>query len=778
VQQQVDGYQASDGRAWPGKAKAFALGSLSLRGRVMLLVIASVVPLLVFSLANQYLRYREEVTATRQQALELAHGAATMVESELRIRLAALEVLSISRALRELDLAAFRAEAEQVAVKHYPGSNILLLRAQGQILLNTRIPPGELLPVRPELETTREVLATGEPGVSNLYRGIRQRFIVSIDVPVKREDGRIDYVLSFNPRLDDFVDVIRQQQLPAKWVVTISDRKGVIIARMPHSDEFIGQDIGPRSGELIAARVEGSFEGVSLDGVPTIGGVGRSAQFGWSVTVGVPRSEVIGPAVSGAIRTLLAGLGILAVSIALALIVARQITRPIAMLRQLVSRADPQMLLAAPPTGLREADELAHALRTAEQGRRRSLEAEQRAHAALLASEEKLRQSQKMEAVGQLTGGLAHDFNNLLLVVIGSLDLVLESGKGGEETQQLVQEAHTAAQRGADLIRSLLAFARRQQLRPRRVEINALVSNLNKLLSRTLGERVEISLAFAPDLWPVVVDPAGLEAALTNLATNARDAMPKGGRLTIATANCQLDEDYASQHAEVTPGDYAMIEVSDTGAGMSPVVMARIFDPFFSTKPRGQGTGLGLSMAFGFMKQSGGHINVYSEVGVGTTFRVYLPRDRRDAKSDVKPAATADVPRGSGETVLVVEDNDMIARLVATQLNSLGYEVRQAANAATALDILKAGERIDLVFADVVMPGQLDGFDLAEEVHAAWPGIKVVLTSGFPGTNHGNRISNLPLLTKPYHRDELARTVRNALNELQPAAAPSVGRRA
>ena len=535
---------------------------------------------------------------------------------------------------------------------------------------------------------------------------------------------------------------------------------------MPHSDQFIGQSIGPRSLELIAARAEGSFEGVSLDGVPTFGGVGRSAQFGWTVSIGVPRSEVIGPAVFEAMRTLAAGLGILAVSIALALIVARQITRPIATLRQLVSRADPQMLLAAPPTGLDEADELALALRTAEQGRRRSFEAEQRAHAALQASEEKLRQSQKMEAVGQLTGGLAHDFNNLLLVVMGSLDLVLESGKGGEETQQLVQEAHTAAQRGADLVRSLLAFARRQQLRPRRVDINAQVSDLNRLLSRTLGEHIEISLQFSPDPWPVVVDPAQLEAALTNLATNARDAMPKGGRLTIATANRQLDEDYASQHVEVTPGDYVMIEVSDTGTGMSPAVMARIFDPFFTTKPRGEGTGLGLSMVFGFMKQSGGHINVYSEPGVGTTFRIYLPRDRRDAERDAKPAETAaDVPRGSGETVLVVEDNEMIARLVATQLSSLGYQVRQAPNAATALDILKGGERIDLVFADVVMPGQLDGFDLADEVQVVWPEIKVVLTSGFPGSNHGHRgSSNMPLLTKPYHRDALARMVRDVLD--------------
>jgi CheY-like chemotaxis protein len=330
--------------------------------------------------------------------------------------------------------------------------------------------------------------------------------------------------------------------------------------------------------------------------------------------------------------------------------------------------------------------------------------------------------------------------------------------------QQLVQEALAAAQRGADLTRSLLAFARRQPLRPRHVDINALVGNITRLLSRTLGERIEISLDLAPDLWPVVVDPAQLEAALTNLATNARDAMSKGGRLTVATANRQLDEDYASQHVELAPGDYAMIEVSDTGIGMSPAVMARIFDPFFSTKPRGEGTGLGLSMVFGFMKQSGGHINVYSEQGVGTTFRIYLPRDRRKFDGETRSPKAADVPRSDGETVLVVEDNEMITRLVATQLRSLGYQVRQAPNASAALDILKAGEPIDLVFADVVMPGQLDGFDLAEEIQAAWPSIKVVLTSGFPGSSHARSNTNIPLLTKPYHRDELARVLREALD--------------
>jgi len=635
--------------------------------------------------------------------------------------------------------------------------------------MNTILPPGAALPVRSNLETTRQVVATGEPEVSNLYQGaVGRRPVVAIDVPVKRDDGTVAYVLSVNPRLDDFAEVIRQQQLPEGWVVTVYDRKGVIVARMPRPERFVGQSAGQGMLSRMMVEREGSFDGTSLEGVPTVAAFGHSGRFGWAASIGVPRADLIAPALGAALRTLAVGGALLAISIALALLVARQITGPIAALRRLASGTNADALFDAPPTGLREADDVVQALRAAEEGRLRSKDDEQRARAALTASEEKLRQSQKMEAVGQLTGGLAHDFNNLLLVIIGSLDLLLESGKGGEEVRQLAQEAHAAAERGADLTRSLLAFARRQPLRPQRVSVNDLVSGIARLLSRTLGERIEVALDLAPDVWSVAVDPAQLEATLTNLATNARDAMPKGGRLTIATANRQLDDDYASQHAEVTPGDYAMIEVSDTGVGMPPAVMARIFDPFFTTKARGEGTGLGLSMVFGFMKQSGGHINVYSEPGVGTTFRMYLPRDRHALDAETRRVRAAELPRSGGETVLVVEDNPMISRLVVVQLGTLGYQVRQAENAAAALEILTSAERIDVVFADVVMPGQLDGYDLAEEVLASWPSIKIVLTSGFPGTNHHRdigAIGDIPLLTKPYRREDLAQILRDVLDD-------------
>src|SRR5579859_33220 len=301
------------------------------------------------------------------------------------------------------------------------------------------------------------------------------------------------------------------------------------------------------------------------------------------------------------------------------------------------------------------------------------------------ALEAQLRQAQKMEAVGQLTGGMAHDFNNLLLVILGNLSLLSDGLPPGDEDAQLnCAEARDAALRGAALVRSLLAFARRQPLRPEKTDINELIAGQMVLLRRTLGETVQIETELAESLWPVMIDPAQLEAALINLATNARDAMPKGGRLTLSTRNRRLDRDYADQHPEVIPGDHVMIEVGDTGTGMPQEVVEHIFEPFFTTKERGSGTGLGLSMVFGFVKQSDGHIHVYSEVGVGTTFRLFLPRTREGEGARAE-AIEEVVPSGKGEMVLVVEDNESIRRLAVRQLGQLGYQSHAVGNVADAL---------------------------------------------------------------------------------------------
>jgi PAS domain S-box-containing protein len=380
--------------------------------------------------------------------------------------------------------------------------------------------------------------------------------------------------------------------------------------------------------------------------------------------------------------------------------------------------------------------------------------------------ERQLAQSQKLEALGTLTGGMAHDFNNGLGIIMGNLDLLRMRVATDATGAELCADALDGAQRCAELIRRLLAFARRQPLRPEKTDVNVLVGNIVRLLGRTLGESVALKLTLGAACWPVNADPAQLEAALVNLATNARDAMTKGGNLDIRTKNVVLDETYAALEPEVSPGEFVLIEVTDSGTGIPPEVIGHIFEPFFTTKAPGSGTGLGLAMAFGFVKQSGGHLTVYSELGRGSTFRLYLPRgDAGQASTTASPKAHATI--GGDETVLMVEDNSHLREVTRKQLSELGYQVHEAEHAEAALAILASGERVDLLFSDVVMPGAMDGVDLAFAAIGRRPDLKVLLTSGFPGTRgDSQRLAGCPfaLLNKPYRRDELARTMRVVLD--------------
>jgi PAS domain S-box-containing protein len=382
--------------------------------------------------------------------------------------------------------------------------------------------------------------------------------------------------------------------------------------------------------------------------------------------------------------------------------------------------------------------------------------------------EDQLRHSQKMEALGHLTGGLAHDFNNLLAIIIGNLDVLAELRPGDAEQTELVQGAISAALSGSELTKRLLAFARRQPLLPEQVDLNMLVEEISMLLKRTLGQDIAVGLELDRSIAPVTVDRVQLETAIANLANNARDAMPNGGRLLIATHTAHLDADYAAHHAEVVPGGYVAIEVSDSGQGMTPEVAARIFEPFYTTKAPGKGTGLGLSMVFGFMKQSGGHINVYSEPGRGTTFRLYLrPASTVGVAEDVE-APPLQPEAEAHETILVVEDNSQLRQIVVKQLIGLGFEVFEVDNAKRALELLALKGKVDLLFTDVVLPGEMDGCALAREVVARCPDSKVLLTSGFPGarlTDMQTLGTSVRLLSKPYRKEDLARTVREVLKD-------------
>jgi PAS domain S-box-containing protein len=382
-------------------------------------------------------------------------------------------------------------------------------------------------------------------------------------------------------------------------------------------------------------------------------------------------------------------------------------------------------------------------------------------------TEDQLFQAQKMEAIGHLTGGLAHDFNNLLAVIIGNLDVMTELGPSTPEQAELSAAALEAALSGAELTRRLLAFARRQPLQPEEVDANALVSGITKLLGRTLGEDIKITLDLDPATKPIFVDRVQLETAITNLANNARDAMPAGGQLIVATYNGYLDRDYIEKHFEVESGEYVTIEITDTGQGMAPEVSGRIFEPFYTTKGLGKGTGLGLSMVFGFVKQSAGHINVYSEPGRGTTFRLYLRPSQSSSQLALVDAPPLQPQYTNEATILVVEDNVKLRAVVVKQLEANGLRVLEAGNAQTALEVLNVEPKVDLIFTDVVLPGDMDGYALARAIHEGYPDSKVIMTSGFPGMrfNETKLANNLPLLSKPYRKQDLIQIVRKVLNE-------------
>jgi signal transduction histidine kinase/CheY-like chemotaxis protein len=386
-----------------------------------------------------------------------------------------------------------------------------------------------------------------------------------------------------------------------------------------------------------------------------------------------------------------------------------------------------------------------------------------------------LREAQKMQAIGQLTGGIAHDFNNLLTVILGNLELV--HGKLSRESllQTRVERAMWAAQRGAMLTGQLLAFARKQPLAPAPLDLAATLPDLVPLLRRTLGEHIDVRYVETAGLWPAMADPAQLESALLNLALNARDAMPAGGRLTIELANKVLDQEYAHAHAEVTAGDYAMLAVSDTGHGMTPEVMARVFEPFFTTKPDGKGTGLGLAMVFGFVKQSGGHIKIYSEPGEGTTVRLYLPRA---AAGTVQPGQRGrppvELPRGSA-TVLVVEDEPAVREITVAMLRDLGYHVLQAADGEEGLHVFGAyAAEIDLLLTDVVLPGSVRGREMAERITAIRPDVLVIFMSGYTENaivHQGRLDDGVQMIGKPFKREQLARKLAEVLGASSAAGA-------
>ncbi len=590
--------------------------------------------------------------------------------------------------------------------------------------------------------------------------------VLQVAYPVRGTEGDLSYVLLASLNLPKLLQT-EQLTVPGARVL-LFDNKGMVLAssRNDGAGDPSGSSMaGTALFDFVSSRATRTAEVKDPAGNIEVWAVADSGPINKAkiqVAVGVRKSTLVGAADRRfgedlALLTLSAVILFLAVWLMAEFGIRRQIDRLTRMARELAG-GDLSARIAAPLPG----GELGTLMETLNQTAQ-SLEHQRTAIAELDA---KLQQSQRMEAIGQLTGGVAHDFNNLLTVVMGNAELLIELESGSPEKRRLAESIVSAAQRGADLTSGLLAFARKQALDPKSVDINILLANIDPMLRRTLGEHIEIELIRAAGLWPALVDPGQLENALLNLCINARDAMPGGGHLTLETANVRLDIDYAQRHIDVAPGAYVMIAVSDSGTGIAPENLRRVFEPFYTTKEKGKGTGLGLAMVYGFVKQSAGHVAIYSEVGQGTSVKLYLPRMHGEQPPAIEAGGRIEVAGGT-ETILLVEDDEAVRSYARAALLSFGYSVIEAADGASALALIKQHDRLDLLFTDVVMPGGMNGRALAEAARELKPGLRVLYTSGYTENamiHHGRLDADAPLLSKPYRRSELDRAVRAALN--------------
>ena len=526
-------------------------------------------------------------------------------------------------------------------------------------------------------------------------------------------------------KVSDFVGYYRSIIDPQDYIVTLARSDGAVLAHSPGQD-WIGTVLSPASRfrHQIAERPEaGSYDAASdIDGVNRLFAYRKLSEYPVYVIIGLNRSAIIAGWSRLVGSHLMFGLPATLCLVLLAIIALR---RSVA------------------------ADRAAATMR-AEVNRREIAEAS-------------LRQVQKMEVVGQLTGGVAHDFNNLLTAIGGNLDLILRRSDDSGRVRRLAEAALQATQRGERITQQLLVFSRRQVLRPETLNLNRVLVEFEALMTHAVSEKIDLQLQLDAALDPSRIDRAQFEAALLNLMVNARDALPNGGRVVIETRNVLLDQAYADQNPDARPGAYVLVSVSDNGVGIDPSILPHVFEPFFTTKDVGRGSGLGLSQVYGFAEQSGGHVKIYSEVGIGTTVKLYLPKANERLIADEKQQLIPLRSANGGETVLVVEDDEAVLAMAIESLTDLGYRVLVAHNSQEALAIVKGSERIDILFSDIVMPGGINGAKLAVEARRLRPDIKVLLTSGYTAaalSNEHGLPEELPILSKPYRKDELAAQLR------------------
>jgi signal transduction histidine kinase/CheY-like chemotaxis protein len=764
-------------------SKVRRLDALGLRYHLGLLVLATAVPLVALSLLLFDSMVGNERQGLRSALMNSARTLAALVDNEIDTPAAIAATLAQSRALAAGDYAGFREEA-RAALAFVPGAWLELCDPSGQLILTTLTEPGTPLAGRIEADL-QKLFARNRPQVSDIVDDpVAHRKVALLEYPVLK-DGRPAYLFVVSLLPERFLDLVRNK-FDQGELIGILDRQSRFVARIPDHAARVGTLASEGWLAAIAQAPEGWADNRTLEGDLAITAYASTAR-GWVVGISYKAAILDAPLRRIVWSVALTAAALILASLGLAYLQARRFTRGMGGLAALAREVGSGRRVEPPAAVFREAGMIGRALSDASillEARARELarlntELEDKVAARsseLIAemhrredSENRLRQAQKMEAIGQLTGGIAHDFNNMLGVIAGSLDLMNRRiRKGDFGIERFLEAATRATERAATLTHRLLAFARQQPLAPEAIDANKMIAQMSGLLRATLGEHIQIEAVSAGGLWITAADAHQLESAILNIAINARDAMPEGGKLTIETGNAYLDEAYCAQHPEAAAGQYVMIAISDTGCGMPPAIAARAFDPFFTTKPAGKGTGLGLSQVYGFIKQSHGHSRIYSEPGAGTTVKIYLPRLLAGEDTPlVRGMAEAVETSRAGETILVVEDDGLMRLMSADALRDLGYTVVDCESGARALAILDGMAGIDLLFTDVVMP-DMNGPKLADEALRRRPDLKVLYTTGHTpnAVVHGGVLdAGVNLLSKPFTLAQLARKVRAVLDQ-------------
>ena len=740
---------------------------MSLRTRLLILVIAAMlVPAVLVGV-----RFVQNRTSDIEAALASLSASANDIQSDLDEKIQGTAQLHYglarARDLDTRDKAACSAFLSGVREEYTRFTGILTINPDGSLFCDS-LRTDRTLDLRDREYFRQALMAYGIVTLEPVFGRLTGISVLQIAYPVRSESGELKFILLASFNLKKFAED-HDRRLSDDSAVLLVDRKGTVLVA-PDSEDWTkpaGASIANSELFRFAASPyrEPFHELTGRDGKVRVWAAARSAAVrdaGLYILVGRPKDSLV----AAANRRLYEDLAILAVASLLLLAgvfilatvsIGRQVGRLAAMATKL-GLGDLSARIAQPhPSG-----ELG-GLMTLLNGTAESL---QRQRTAIDELNQKLTQSQKMEAMGQLTGGVAHDFNNLLTVILGNAEHLAERLAPHKELSTIAESIATAAERGSDLTRSLLAFARKQPLMPKDIDIGQKIVGMEPLLRRTLGEHIECEFRLDQELWQASVDPGQLASALLNLVLNARDAMPSGGRLTVEVQNTTLGETDVDVNGEARPGDYVMVAVTDTGTGMTAEVASRSFEPFFTTKEVGKGTGLGLSMVYGFARQSGGSMQIRSEPGHGTVVKLFFPRVGTPRTGAAPSPAQRATPTGS-ETILVVEDDDMVRFYVESELKALGYRVIVTRNAPDALDILRGPEIIHLLFTDVVMPGGMFGTELADEAVRLRPRLKILLTSGH--TEHpvdavDGDGSEVRILNKPYRRHDLASMLRSVLN--------------